>query len=559
MVIINTHRKYRIILAFILLAILIIRSPLSAEKRQVLFIVHTSDVHGRIEPRPEMKRLFGKKLAGGYPTLKTYLDKLKSSASKEDGNVIYLDSGDYFQGTPAVDKTRGECMITLMNKVGLAAATIGNHDFDYGLRNLESQLERAEFKVVCANVFIKGTNNLLKNVEPYTVLDVGGLKIGVIGILTPDTIRISLENNVSKIEIQDPLPIVKDAVQALKAKNVNLIVLLSHMGFEDDLDLAMNITDVDLILGGHTHTTLDKIVWAGDSNVAVVHSGTNNEGVSEIRVEFENGKPADISMKRVELYSDLYSLDIETGKIVSSYLKQVETEMEKILGETRVDLFRGVLGGDSPEGSFMADAMKECTGADFAFMNFGGIRSSLIKGPISMNDVFLLMPFDNTIDVFTMTGEQVRNLIEKSLSPAFLPVDKAAVDFAKRNYRLIPSGVKRQMGGAYGYLVPSNLRIRFDPQNPPMKRILEIERLDGKPFLLQENYRVALNSYVSQGGDGFSFLKTDFNVERTPFLLRDAIVLKIRRDKVIKSVPEPRMINLRLRVIEAGKADFDDK
>lgn len=223
-------------------------------------ILHTNDQHSRIEPfeHSSDERYSNK---GGFSRRAALIDKIRS----EEKNVLLLDAGDIFQGTPYFNFYGGELEFKLMSKMGYDLATIGNHDFDNGLAGLKKQLPHAKFDFVSANYDF--SNTILEGYfKPYKILKKDGVKIGVFGV------GIELEGLVGKEYFEetkylDPIEVAKDVTRELKAQKCDLIICLSHLGYDygeqdkvSDMKLAKATKDIDLIIGGHTHTFLKKPV-----------------------------------------------------------------------------------------------------------------------------------------------------------------------------------------------------------------------------------------------------------------------------------------------------------
>ncbi|MFD3002562.1 metallophosphoesterase [Pontibacter toksunensis] len=233
--------------------------PFSAEAAQNinLTILHTNDQHSRIDPFPDDGRKFGG--MGGMARRATLVEKIR----KEEPNVLLLDSGDIWQGTPYFNFFNGELEFKLMSEMKYDAATLGNHDFDNGLKGLERQLPNATFPFITANYDFSDT--ILKGrFQPYKVFEKQGVRAGVFGL------GIELEglvgkNNFGETVYQDPVAVAREMVQELRGtQKCNLIICLSHLGYSyreekiDDLKLAKQVEGIDLILGAHTHTFLEQ-------------------------------------------------------------------------------------------------------------------------------------------------------------------------------------------------------------------------------------------------------------------------------------------------------------
>lgn len=255
-----------------------------------LVILHTNDQHSRVEPFP----MDGSKYQGlgGFSKRKTLIDDIRAT----NENVLLFDSGDIFQGTPYFNKFLGEVEIKLMNEMKYDAATIGNHDFDGGLPNLSTRISQAAFPFINCNYDVSKT--VLKDkIAPYKIIEKNKIKIGVIGV------GIKLEGLVSKnlyekISYTDPVKIVNDTAKFLKKnEKCSIVICLSHLGYKYDNDtisdvaLAAQTADVDLILGGHTHTFLEKPVEVKNSigNIVIVNQvGWAGINLGKIELHLQN-------------------------------------------------------------------------------------------------------------------------------------------------------------------------------------------------------------------------------------------------------------------------------
>lgn len=260
------------IYAILLFALLLGVSGLYA---QDLVILHSNDTHSQIEPQTvgENKGL------GGYERRENYIEKVR----KEYPNVLLMDAGDYSQGTPYFTLFKGDVEIELMNALGYDVATIGNHEFDNGIAELARRVKMASFPIVCANYDFTGTA-LEGIIKPYTVIEKGGLKIGVIGVLT-DIMSLVSPKNVKGIKYIEPYNVVNKLASKLKKKEkCDLVILLTHLGFDggskhapsDDM-VAAQSKDIDIIIGGHSHTYITEKKLVPNKNGKDVVIVTANE------------------------------------------------------------------------------------------------------------------------------------------------------------------------------------------------------------------------------------------------------------------------------------------
>ncbi len=242
---------------------------------QDLVILHTNDTHSQIEPQT----VGADKGLGGYERRENYIEKVR----KDYPNVLLMDAGDYSQGTPYFTLFKGDVEIELMNALGYDVATIGNHEFDNGTAELARRVKMASFPIVCANYNFAGTA-LDGVIKPYAIIEKGGIKIGVIGVLT-DIISLVSPKNVEGIKYMEPYDIVNRLAHKLKSKDkCNLVILLSHLGFDngsqhapsDDM-VAAQSKDIDIIIGGHSHTYITEKKLVPNKNGKDVVIVTANE------------------------------------------------------------------------------------------------------------------------------------------------------------------------------------------------------------------------------------------------------------------------------------------
>ncbi len=251
-----------------------------------IVILHTNDTHSRIEPIPETDRIAGDK--GGVVRRIKYIDQVR----KENKNVLLFDMGDFLQGTPYFNLFKGEVETEAMNLMKYDAVTLGNHEFDYGLDVLEKVVRRAKFPIISSNYDFSETqlNNLIK---PYLIIKKGGVKIGIIGInIQPQGLIAS--NNYKGMKFLDPLKTANDLALKLKTTDkCDLVVCLSHLGFTADTKLAPQTRNIDIILGGHSHTNMktpDILKNIDNKDVLIFQTAGRGIFVGRIDVELEKVK-----------------------------------------------------------------------------------------------------------------------------------------------------------------------------------------------------------------------------------------------------------------------------
>ncbi len=264
------------------------------ERSEELIILHTNDVHSHIEPFPSTDKRFPSQ--GGFAARAAVVQKIRC----ENKNVLLLDSGDIFQGTPYFNFYGGKLELQLMSKMGYDAATLGNHEFDNGLNHLAEQIQYANFPFVVTNYEVKKTP-LENKIFPWKIIQKGSLRIGIIGLgIRPDGLIAS--SNFGEVKYIDPLKVGDETAEILKTKKkCDLVIALSHLGLImttkiDDIKLAQNSHYIDMILGGHTHTFLEQPVLEKnllDKTVSIHQSGWGGVKMERIDIVFEKNKKRD--------------------------------------------------------------------------------------------------------------------------------------------------------------------------------------------------------------------------------------------------------------------------
>lgn len=262
---------------------------LIAQGHKEIIILHTNDTHSRIEPMPD--NLPDKELAGtaGAVRRATYIEQIRNGASP----VLLFDCGDFSQGTPYYNLFKGEVEIALMNAMGYDAATIGNHEFDFGLENLARLYRMAKFPVVCSNYDVTGT--VLEGlVKDYFIIEKDGIKFGIFG-LSPVLDGLVQEKNCKGITFKDPIAEAQRVANILKEQEgCDVVICLSHLGYEStaplsDVELISQTRNIDLVLGGHSHTFFDKPIWIKNldgKEIPVQQMGKNGSHIGKFTLTF---------------------------------------------------------------------------------------------------------------------------------------------------------------------------------------------------------------------------------------------------------------------------------
>ena len=462
-----------------------------------LTILHTNDFHARFEPINRFDSGCNAednaegKCFGGSARLVTAI----ADARARSNNSILVDGGDQFQGTLFYTHYKGAFTAEMMNKLGYDAMTVGNHEFDDGPEVLRGFMDSVDFPVLMSNADVSNEPLLAGKLAKSTVIEQGGEKIGLIGLTPQDTPDLASPGK--NITFSDPVAAVQAEVDAMTADGINKIVVLSHSGYRVDQRVAQLTTGVDVIVGGHSNTFLSNTAegaagpyptMVGDT--AVVQAYAYGKFLGELNVTFNDAGEI-VEAKGEPLIIDAsVGEDEATVARVSEAAQPLEEIRQRVVAEAATPI-----GGDrdvcrSTEcsmGSLIADAMLERVkdqGIDVAIQNGGGIRASIDAGPITMGEVLTVLPFQNTLSTFEVTGE----------------VLKAALE----------NGVSQIEEGAGRFPQVAGMSYAFDASKPAGERITEV-LVGGEALDLVKVYGVVSNNYVRNGGDGYNMFEDAAN------------------------------------------------
>ena len=396
------------------------------------------------------------------------LAALTETLRKEKLSLLVA-SGDMIQGDNWANFFQGKSVIDLMNQMRFDAMSVGNHEFDYGSAILKERIREANFPVLGANV--RGMETFL---QPYIIREIEGVRIALIGIITEDTPVTTNPKNVVGFTFASPAATLPALIRKLR-QEADVIVVLSHIGFNADRQLAATVSDIDIIIGGHSHTRVDKPVLIGKTVVVQDYEHGKTLGVLDLtirekKVVSTNGYLADIK-------PDSMPKDNGIAEKVSLYQARVDAVMQDTVGETKTDLDGvNVRKAETNLGNFIADVMKEAAGADGAIINGGTIRTSAPKGILKVSDIYSIVPFDNYIVAIRLKGKQIRDTLEHGVS--------AIADDAGRFPQI------------------SGIRFTFQPSKKTGSRVGDIF-IGNAPLDLEKEYTIATNDFLAAGGDGF--------------------------------------------------------
>jgi 5'-nucleotidase len=516
------------------------------EEQFRLQILHINDTHSHLEPirisiYPDGEKTYV--YAGGYAKIAKFIKDKKG----EDSHAIALHAGDSVQGTLYYTLFDGKADIEALNGMDLDAMTIGNHEFDKGADNFATYFAKeANFAIISDDINVQNNLELKDIIKPYIIKEIDGRKFAIVG----DSIDSSVISNPGPtIEFSNYLTSAQNSVALLEEKGINKIIFLTHLGYDTDKILAENVPDIDVIVGGHSHTLLGDFSNLGlnsqgpyptvishkNSQTLVVSSWKWGEVIGDLNVVFNeegvisnyNGTPImlvdnrflrqDANGSKVEVNAtvknrlenlfntmpdiQLEAADSRVAATIANYKPQVDDLMSATIAEAITDLINVRLPGttDAESGIILAhgsmiaphaalamyDKAEEVGGCDFALQNAGGVRITVPKGNITIGEVYTLLPFGNTLVTMDMNGAKIRTMLENAIDRSL---------------------ITQKDTGSFPYLAGAKITIKKD--NKKGNRIVKfvIKESDGNwiDFDDIKTYKIATNFYVASGGDYYS-------------------------------------------------------
>ena len=473
----------------------IVLSPVYADDS--ITILHTNDFHSKVEPITEydspcsVEENTAGECFGGFARLVTAVE-----AARERNPVsLLLDGGDHFQGSLFYTYYKGKVAAEIMNTLEYDAMTVGNHEFDDGPQVLREFIDSVDFPVLMSNADTSKEPALANKIMKSTVVERGGKKYGLISLTPEDTDELASPG--PNVFFSDPVAAVQGEIDELSEQGINRIIVLSHSGYDVDMRIAEQTTGVDVIVGGHTNTLLSNT----DENAkgpyptvvkqtSIVQAYAYGKYVGELNVTFNDdgevvsaaGEPVLVNADVVENAATLERV-AELAVPLGDIRNEVVAESSAVIDGNR-DVCRVQ---ECEMGNLVTEAMLDKVkdqGITIAIMNSGGLRASIEAGEVTMGDVLTVLPFQNTLSTFEITGEDVIVALENGVSQ---------VEEVKGRFPQV-----------------AGLKFTWDPSKPPFEgRIIDVlvRKDDGwTPIDRTASYGVVSNDYVRGGGDGYDVL-----------------------------------------------------
>jgi len=385
---------------------------MSTQRYKKFTILHSNDMHGDF--LAEVQGAEGD-LIGGLALLSGYLNQVRA----EEKNVLYLISGDMVQGSMIDSEFKGVSTMEIMNYLAPNVVTLGNHELDYGLSHLLFLEKMANFPIVNANMYIKKYHRRL--MRPYLILNVDGFDIMFIGILTEAVLAtLKMDEVGTFIGLEDAAAEVGKICNAYKDEDIDLTVLLTHIGFESDKELAAMLDPmwgVDMIIGGHSHTILEQPAEVNGILIAQAGTGTDQIGRFDITVDDDTNSIVEWKWQLIPVDDDLAEPDEELQKFIDSFKEIVDRKYNTIICRLAQKLTHPRREEETALGNLFADIFAERAGVDVVFVGSGSIRGEELGPLVTLGNLYEVFPYDDLLLKCTVTGAQLKHIFAHIMRP----------------------------------------------------------------------------------------------------------------------------------------------
>ena len=369
-------------------------------------ILHSNDMHGDF-----LAEISGQEgnLIGGLALLSGYINKVR----EEEENVLYVISGDMVQGSLIDSEYKGISTIEIMNYLAPDVVALGNHEFDYGLPHLLFLEKMANFPIVNANLYIKQYNKRL--MQPYLILRKAGFDIMFTGIITEKVMDSLKQDELigSFVSLEDASREVGKITNAYKNDDIDLTILLTHIGFESDIELAGLLKPewgIDMIIGGHSHTVLEKPYDKDGILITQAGVGTDQIGRFDITVDDDTNSIIDYTWQLIPINDDLVEPDAKLQEYIDSFKEEVDRKYNLILSKLAQKLFHPKREVETTLGNLIADSFAETAQSHVMMVGSGSIRSKELGPVVTLKSLLKCFPYDDVLTRYEITGDQLKKI-----------------------------------------------------------------------------------------------------------------------------------------------------
>jgi 2',3'-cyclic-nucleotide 2'-phosphodiesterase (5'-nucleotidase family) len=436
-------------------------------------VLATTDLHGALLPKTGTTG----KQAGGVAAIATLMDSLTAECNCP---TLRLDAGDAMQGTVVSNVTRGRAMVEALNRLHLTAAALGEHDLEWSLDTLRRRISESRYPWLAANIFDSASGRRPDWIAPYRVVQAGELKIAIVGYITSDAKTSIKPELTSGLRFDDGALAIHEVLAEVRSLRPDLTILLAHAGAScqghacggEAIRLAEGVESrtVDLLVAGHTHGIVNTRV----AGIAIVEAGSDGAALAVADLVKTVAGGREVRTRIVPVSPDSVTANPAMAELVESFHRKADSLTGRVVATIKLPLARS--GDQYRLGSLIAEARRNVLRADVGLVSNAGIRADLPAGPVTYGQLFEIQPSQNSLLKLTLSGARLREVLEHAIDRAGRPTAHAA-------------GVK----------------VQYDPRSRK-RRVRQVELAGGKKLEPKGTYTLAVDDFLSAGGDGYTML-----------------------------------------------------
>ena len=458
------------------------RSSDTSLRRTSITILHTNDIHGHLASWRGWEGELSGQIVGGLARLAARVREIRGEVGAE--KALLLDAGDTIGDTQVAAETEGRAVIETMNVIGYDAMVVGNHEPDFTAVKLRARIAEARFPVLAANIINRSNGELFT--KPYIIREVNGVRVGILGIAYPNTPLTSARKNVENLRFRAAVETAREYAPRLRSEGAEIVIALTHLGLGADKQLAEKVDGIDVIVGGHSHNRMKETLQVRQT--LIVQAGAHGSDLGRLDLNIENGRI--VAHRRTLIPLTGEGSDSTVAEVIARLSAPYERRMSAAIGraETVIARAQTIAGqepeqrdAESPADDLFADAIRETTKADIAFLPGLGYGVALQPGVVTAEMLRNLIPHDSAVWTMRLTGAQIRQALEQAIE------------------NFTTTDMTKKVGGM---IQVSGLRFSYDPKARRGRRVSEV-MVAGSPLAPRRRYTVAVNALLAEGGHNY--------------------------------------------------------
>jgi len=452
---------------------------------------------------------------GNAAAAATFIKEKRREADSLGYGFLLFDSGDMFTGSPIGEFSEGLAVADYFNYCDYDVVAPGNHDFDLGVDVFKKFVENVNATFLGSNIVYEDSRKVVDYLEPYTIVEQNGVKIGIFSILTQYIKGMTTPERFKNHDVLEDIQTARCYVDSLKSKGVDLIFALTHIGIRHDKMVASSVPDIDAIFGGHSASALEVPYEDSISHTLICQSYDHLTclGFLDLLIDKDTKKIANYEGKLIDLLSDEIEDDTVMLNMVKRWEAITQKGFDKVIGYSNEELTRAGFE-ESTVGNLITDAMCEHLQADIAIHNSGGIRANMPKGQVTYRNCYYIDALSNTAVMMKMSGKVLLEALEVGFN------------------------------GHHAIFQVSGIKIKYNSRKPIGQRVIEVVTLNGLPIDTLKEYRVVTNSFLAAGGGEYVVFKKANDIQDTNTYLRNIIAEYVKQHSPIEKEIEGRIIDL---------------